>query len=581
MRRVVLAVLVAWALKGGEPAEGAEPAKGARRLPPARLPKVTGLRTFSVKSYGAKGDGKADDTAAIQKALNAAKAAGGGVVQFPAGTYNVSLGHLKRTTWKVTLGTPRPPKGGTWALSFGGRTTEPLRHDAPADKGDGNVQAALARLSSAGGGKVKVTGGAAGAYTVTLDGSLVRGGRGLTGDGSRLAQREGSHFAMKGFSADGKETLNGPMLACHPNVHLRGVIDPDADGNPKAWRSTLRVADYQGDYLSVLGVPNYWGDLTGFTVDGLAFDGNRAKNPTSYLMSLHTDPHVQRIVIAVGEGRRFSCTRCLFHNVDTYNCVSLFTYSGPLRDCYVGNNTARDLGNPDWDHDTSFFRVSAHDCLLENNQVFGNADRKAVWAAYEVRGSNNVLRNNFADACLFGCLAVGTGEFGRNQRYERNTFTDVLAGFALRPFYAGKAPATMENVVMAGNTVGVNQGIWTSDLKKHPMGTNYQAAFDLLAHSVCTDQQPPRDGGTVSGLVLKDNTVTFKNMADAGAVPHEVFRLVRSPESGKVGQGKGEVTVRGLVITGNKSTGCPSKTPLNIGPLVRTPGAVISGNSLR
>jgi len=41
----------------------------------------------SVKDFGAVGDGVADDTAAIQAAVNAAKAAGGGTVHIPAGTY--------------------------------------------------------------------------------------------------------------------------------------------------------------------------------------------------------------------------------------------------------------------------------------------------------------------------------------------------------------------------------------------------------------------------------------------------------------------------------------------------------------
>lgn len=50
---------------------------------------VLGDRIFNVKSsdYGAVGNGISVDTAAIQAALNAASAAGGGIVFFPAGTY--------------------------------------------------------------------------------------------------------------------------------------------------------------------------------------------------------------------------------------------------------------------------------------------------------------------------------------------------------------------------------------------------------------------------------------------------------------------------------------------------------------
>ncbi|MCU0749662.1 MAG: glycoside hydrolase family 28 protein [Akkermansiaceae bacterium] len=42
---------------------------------------------YNVRSFGAVGDGKQLDTAAIQKAIDAASAAGGGTVTFPAGTY--------------------------------------------------------------------------------------------------------------------------------------------------------------------------------------------------------------------------------------------------------------------------------------------------------------------------------------------------------------------------------------------------------------------------------------------------------------------------------------------------------------
>src|SRR5690242_5689724 len=44
-------------------------------------------REFDVRKFGAKGDGKALDSPAINKAIDAAAAAGGGTVIFPAGTY--------------------------------------------------------------------------------------------------------------------------------------------------------------------------------------------------------------------------------------------------------------------------------------------------------------------------------------------------------------------------------------------------------------------------------------------------------------------------------------------------------------
>lgn len=50
----------------------------------------TALGHFDVTTYGATGDGTTDDTVAIQDAIDAAEAAGGGVVYFPAGVYVVN-----------------------------------------------------------------------------------------------------------------------------------------------------------------------------------------------------------------------------------------------------------------------------------------------------------------------------------------------------------------------------------------------------------------------------------------------------------------------------------------------------------
>ncbi|HEV2765691.1 MAG TPA: glycosyl hydrolase family 28-related protein, partial [Pyrinomonadaceae bacterium] len=56
-----------------------------RRQSPARG--ASGAVVYDVRSYGARGDGRTVDTPSINRAVEAAHAAGGGTVYFPAGTY--------------------------------------------------------------------------------------------------------------------------------------------------------------------------------------------------------------------------------------------------------------------------------------------------------------------------------------------------------------------------------------------------------------------------------------------------------------------------------------------------------------
>jgi polygalacturonase len=56
---------------------------------------AAGPGIFDVRAYGAVGDGNAVDSPAINKAIDAAAAAGGGTVAFPAGTWLSFSIHLK------------------------------------------------------------------------------------------------------------------------------------------------------------------------------------------------------------------------------------------------------------------------------------------------------------------------------------------------------------------------------------------------------------------------------------------------------------------------------------------------------
>ena len=90
----------------------AQPAGAATRSPSG----VVALGIFDVRSYGAVGDGKTADSPAVNKAIEAAAAAGGGTVWLPAGTWlcfsirlksNVAL-YLAQGAMVVAADSPLP-----------------------------------------------------------------------------------------------------------------------------------------------------------------------------------------------------------------------------------------------------------------------------------------------------------------------------------------------------------------------------------------------------------------------------------------------------------------------------------------
>ncbi|WP_165228892.1 glycosyl hydrolase family 28-related protein [Aquisphaera insulae] len=99
-------------------------AQGAAAADPA-IPRTDGI--LHIKTFGARGDGVSDDTAAIRAAIAAASAAGGGILFFPPGKYvitstiQVDQGRIafQGAGWGATIFTPRIVDGDVFAFGDG------------------------------------------------------------------------------------------------------------------------------------------------------------------------------------------------------------------------------------------------------------------------------------------------------------------------------------------------------------------------------------------------------------------------------------------------------------------------------
>lgn len=93
---------------------------------------------FDVQTYGAVGDGVADDTAAILAANAAAEASGGGILYFPAGTYRTTA-PLTIKSYRVRVLGDGPQltiikpelTSGQYAITMGWPATEPIGKSGP------------------------------------------------------------------------------------------------------------------------------------------------------------------------------------------------------------------------------------------------------------------------------------------------------------------------------------------------------------------------------------------------------------------------------------------------------------------
>ncbi|HEV2765433.1 MAG TPA: glycosyl hydrolase family 28-related protein, partial [Pyrinomonadaceae bacterium] len=238
---------------------------------------------FNVRDYGAKGDGAADDEAAIQAALSAASKAPGSTVLFPAGVYMVSKGF-------------NPPSNVRW-------------------RGEGK-DATVIKLSS---GFVKPADDDGRHYSLLFSGAGTRG------------------VEIRDLTLDANGNLNGYLQEL---VHLRGAA------RLRFFNVAFKAIGYKyfdfhkGSLLQFagcdfIGVGGFWGTARQVFVDGSAFLGTNDAN------TLFDSWGGEEISITNSSARDYDNTK-----PDGW-AQGRFVYGngvwGSNRKLYAGNNKTEDL----------------------------------------------------------------------------------------------------------------------------------------------------------------------------------------------------------------------------------------------
>lgn len=612
---------------------------------PASAPPAVTQTAFNPVDFGADPSGAQDSTPAVQAAIAAAASVGTpaapGAVLFPdtpanPGTYKIRI--LACNSWTVDLGGYYDPltgltaawDGGNFRLGFGGFTTGSLSLSASS----ATIAAAINGLSPAYAGKFSVSairpssfipGGTA--FTVAqADGTLTATGMGLYvypyGAGFSLTQagnaaaQPTSNFKL----IDGTGVGTRVSLTIASNVLIKGVYAPVTGvkqlAQPPAWYTTLKLDDYQGQYLAVwlmtVGTP-----INNFTLEGIKLDVNRAKNPCDPATGAALPPDHHRYPFSFvegGDGNRI--LNCHITGADTFFVWHVFTYppagggdaftatalntNWTIRGNLVDDQGSDYAGGTDHDHSgLLFYGVGL---TAANNRMLGNTTRGGLFAGFELGGRDIVFRDNYLlDYTIAGHM-IGRGDWGRNIKVLSNTFDTVCCGPRLIPFIdvvyspadggqSGRAPAA--GWAVSDNLVVLNQqllNVTAAFPRAFEAGptAEFIHGVELFSNNAIFIAG---DGVLYDGLAVTGNTIRNDGPVAPGyfTSPYGGALLPPCPIMGvapDVWYNLVAPTIKGFVCTGNVALGWPAspgRAPLlqfswGTNPATLTPLAVIANN---
>ncbi len=324
------------------------------------------MATFNVKDFGAKGNGSSDDTLAIQKAIDAAAAAGGGQVYLPGGTYMVS----------ATTGSCLALKSNVSLVGQGmGVSTLKLANDLPS--------AVTGILTADGTHDV-------GASKLTLDGNLqhntgyVSGWLNGSGTKVKIDSVEAMNAAGNGFDLQG---TNGLV-----QVELSNSVAHDNDYGVRAYATTASLLHDNVAYAN----------RTGFNVGGdVQVVDNDAYRNTDFGIFVQSTGTTIKGGEVYGNGddgihtafaRQFKITGVDIHDNKGSGIYIESSVNGDVFSNTIHNNS---LGSPVAEIEVYGVAKVSTSSKSHDIRVTGNIITGSEQSTYGIRESNAVFDNSY------------------------------------------------------------------------------------------------------------------------------------------------------------------------------------------
>lgn len=230
--------------------------------------------------------------------------------------------------------------------------------------------------------------------------------------------------------------------------------------------ATLRLADGQIVYESVMAPATYPTRLDDVEFIGLTFDANGLNNPVRNKEETNGDAPGQtanpslRYFIRSFAGSRARIANAIFTNADVGNSVS---FNGTaITDVVIENSKFLNVGGALIDHDHSSIYFDGKRLRISGNEFRGRNGAGTLGArtAIETHGDDIEVRGNVVDGFLQGANIVGRQSDPSRQVFSGNTFTNVAAGLNLWPLADGPSGAAFVALTLRDNDIRINADVW-------------------------------------------------------------------------------------------------------------------------